>query len=70
MSSAMLTTTDILPLSIPKLLETSLNWTAFKEAIKAKGFWGHFDGTSPKPTVSSPPNAGETEALNQWLRDE
>jgi hypothetical protein len=29
-----------------------LNWTAFsirfKEAIEAKGFWGHFDGTSLK----------------------
>jgi hypothetical protein len=58
-----LTTTDILPSSVPKLLPMGLNWTVFsirfKEAIKAKGFWGHFDGTSLKPIVNSPPGAGE-----------
>lgn len=50
-----LTTTDILPSSVPKLLPTGLNWTAFsirfQEAIEAKGFWGHFDGTVLRPTV-------------------
>jgi hypothetical protein len=70
-----LTTTDILPSSVPKkLLPTGLNWTAFsirfKEAIEAKGFWGHFDGTSLKPIVNSPPGAREQEALNQWMKDE
>jgi hypothetical protein len=51
-----------------------LNWTAFsihfKEAIEAKGFWGHFDGTSLELIVNSPPGAGEQEALNQWMKDE
>ena len=74
MSSTTLTTTDILPSSVPKLLPTGLNWTAFsirfKEAIEAKGFWGHFNGTSPKPTISSPPEKGEADALEQWLKDE
>ena len=74
MSATTLTTTDILPSSVPKLLPTGLNWTAFsirfKEAIEAKGFWGHFDGTSPKPTISSPPEKGEADALDQWLKDE
>ena len=74
MSSTTLTTTDILPSSVPKLLPTGLNWTAFsirfKEAIEAKGFWGHFDGTSPKPTASSPATEDEAKALDQWLRDE
>ena len=74
MSSTTLTTTDILLSSVCKLLPTGLNWTAFsihfKEAIEAKGFWGHFDGTSPKPTISSPPKKGEANALDQWLKDE
>ena len=74
MSSTTLTTTDILLSSVPKLLPTGLNWTAFsicfKEAIEAKGFWGHFNGTSPKPTISSPPKKGEADALDQWLKDE
>jgi hypothetical protein len=69
-----LTTTDILLLSVPKLLPMGLNWTAFsicfQEVIEAKGFWSHFDGTSPKPTVSLPPLAGEQDTLNQWLKDE
>jgi hypothetical protein len=47
MSTTALTTTDILPSSVPKLLLTGLNWTAFsmhfKDAIQAKGLWGHFD---------------------------
>jgi hypothetical protein len=51
-----------------------LNWTAFsihfQEAIEAKGFWGHFDGTSLKPVVSSPPATGEEDALNQWTKNE
>jgi hypothetical protein len=68
-----LTTTNILPLSIPKLLPTGLNWTAFsirfQEPIEAKGFWGHFDGTAAEPTLSSP-MADEEAACNQWLKDE
>jgi hypothetical protein len=69
------TTTDILPSSVPKRLPTGLNWTAFsirfQEAIEAKGFWGHFDGTSPKPTLTEPPVTGEQNALrNQWLKGE
>jgi hypothetical protein len=69
-----LTTTNILLSSVPKLFIMDLNWTAFsirfKEAIEAKGFWGHFDGISLKPNVNSPPGAGEQEALNQWMKDE
>ncbi|KAF8221947.1 hypothetical protein L208DRAFT_1325098 [Tricholoma matsutake] len=57
-----------------KLLPTGLNWTAFsicfQEAIEGKGFWGYFDGTLPKPTVSSLPAAGEQEVLDQWTRNE
>src|SRR6266567_7956404 len=48
---------DSLPSSIPKLNSTSLNWAIFsvrfQDAIEAKGFWGHFDGSEPRPVVSA-----------------
>ena len=67
------TATDILPSSVPKLLPTGLNWTAFyihfQEAIEAKGFWDHFDGTSSISKLTLPVT-GEQDALNQWLKYE
>jgi hypothetical protein len=72
MSTTALTTTDILPSSVPKLLLTGLNWTAFsmhfEDAICVKGLWGHFDGSVPEPTLSSPPTADEETALAQCIR--
>jgi hypothetical protein len=54
-----LTTTslsDSLPSSIPKLDSTGLNWAIFsvrfQDTVKAKGFWGHFDGSELRPVVS------------------
>jgi len=74
MTTTALTTTDILPSSVPKLLATGLNWTAFsmrfEDAIRAKGLWGHFDGSISKPTVSSPATADEVTALAQWDKDD
>jgi hypothetical protein len=74
MSTTALTTTDILPSSVPKLLLTGLNWTAFsmhfEDAIHAKGLWGHFDGSVPEPTLSLPPTADEETALAQWRKDD
>jgi hypothetical protein len=70
MSTTALTTTDILPSSVPKLLLTGLNWTAFsmcfEDAIRVKGLWGHFDGSVAKPTLSSTPTAAEEVAIAQW----
>ena len=47
--------TDTLPLSIPKLEVSGLNWAIFslhfQDAIEAKGYWGHFDGTAPQPVA-------------------
>ena len=44
---------DTLPSSIPKLEATSLNWAIFslhfQDAVEAKGYWGHFNGTTPWP---------------------
>ena len=66
-----LTTTslaDSLPSSIPKLDATGLNWAIFSvqfhDAVEAKGFWGHFDGSercpvpSPAPAVETAPSEG------------
>jgi hypothetical protein len=72
-----LTTTslsDTLPSTIPKLDATGVNWAIFsvrfRDAVEAKGFWGHFDGTSTCPTLSTTPTAEETAAKNQWEKDE
>jgi hypothetical protein len=68
-----LTTTDLLPSSVLKLLPNGLNWTAssmcFQDAVEAKGLWGHFEGTSTQLAVSTPPAAGEEEALAQWTKE-
>jgi hypothetical protein len=72
--STTLTTTDLLPSSVPKLLANGLNWTAFsmrfQDAVEAKGLWGHFDGTTTQPAVSNPPTTDEQEALTKWVKDE
>src|ERR1700678_1351900 len=76
--SAMSTTTaalaDTLPPSIPKLDPAGTNWTVFlfhfQDAIDAKGFWGHFDGSSVSPALSNPPTDAELAAKTQWEKDE
>ena len=76
MSSSITTTSlsDALPSSIPKLDPTGANWAIFrvrfKDAIQAKGFWGHFDGSSAVPTLSSSPTTDELAAKAQWDKDE
>ena len=71
MSTASLS--DSLPSSVPKLDASGLNWTIFlvhfQDAVEAKGFWGHFDGSSPVPTLSSPATADEIAAKAQWDKD-
>ena len=48
---------DTLPSSIPKLDASGLNWVIFllrfQDAVEAKGYWGHFDGTTPRPDPTS-----------------
>ena len=40
---------DALPSTVPKLDASGSNWAIFvfrfEDAVEAKGFWGHFDGT-------------------------
>ena len=49
MSTTTTSLSDSLPSSIPKLDASGLNWAIFaihfQDAIEAKGFWSHFDGT-------------------------
>ena len=79
---------DTLPSSIPRLEASGLNWVIFslhfQDAVKAKGYWGHFDSTEPRPTVAGPtpspsvpitaattsPTPEELAAIAQWDKDE
>jgi len=76
MSVATASLNDILPSNIPKLDATGLNWAVFsirfEDAIQAKGFWGHFSGTTPRPTaaIESAPTAEELAAIERWEKDE
>jgi len=74
MSTTILTTTNLLPSSVPKLMPTGLNWTAFamcfQDAIKAKGLWGYFDGTTIHPILPENPTPEQELALTQWIKED
>ena len=59
MSVATTSLSDSLPSSIPKLDASGINWVIFSlhfhDAVEAKGFWGHLDGTSTRPINSTIP---------------
>lgn len=67
MSQATTSLSDTLPSSVPKLDASGMNWAIFavrfQDAIEAKGFWGHFDGSSKRPVpleaTDTKPVAGE-----------
>ena len=40
------------------------------DAVEAKGFWGHFDGTSPLPVLTSTSSPAEIAEKAQWEKDE
>ena len=67
---------DALPSTVPKLDASGSNWAIFvfrfEDAVQAKGFWGHFDGTVSRPTATDPaaPTAVETAAIALWDKDE
>jgi hypothetical protein len=65
---------DSLPTSVPKLETSGLNWVIFLvrfcDAVDAKGYWGHFDGSTPVPSMSTPATAAETAAKGQWEKGE
>ena len=74
MSTATSSLSDTLPLTILMLNLEGSNWVIFyilfMDAIKAKGFWDHFDGLSSCLVVSEVPTAAETAAKSQWDKDE
>jgi hypothetical protein len=67
---------DALPSTVPKLDPSGANWAIFvfrfEDAVSAKGYWGHFDGSVSRPEAadSSSPTAVETTAISQWDKDE
>ena len=76
MSTVTTTTADTLPSSVPKLDASSMNWAifslCFQDAIEAKGYWGHFNGTEPCPVAAAATSstAEEVAAIAQWDKDE
>ncbi|KAF8809460.1 hypothetical protein BYT27DRAFT_7056533, partial [Phlegmacium glaucopus] len=65
---------DFLNSTVPKLGDEGENWgiflVRFKDAVQAKGFWGHFDGSCVIPVLSAEPTAVEIAALEKWEKDE
>ena len=65
---------DTLPSTVPELDPAGSNWTIFlfrfEDAVDAKGFGGHFDGTSVSPKLSNPASEPELAAKLQWEKDE
>ena len=65
---------DTLPSTVPKLDAEGDNWAIFlvrfMDAVEAKGFWGHFDGSSSVPVMTTTPTEAEKTAKSQWEKDE
>ncbi|KAJ8507986.1 hypothetical protein ONZ45_g9696 [Pleurotus djamor] len=68
---------DTLPSTVPKLLSSGENWVIFRlrfeDAVEAKGFLGHFDGTTPHPaalTTQSPQGGTAAAAQTRDLAEE
>jgi len=76
MSTTTASLNDILPSNVPKLEPNGLNWAVFslrfEDVVQAKGFWGHFNGTTPCPAaaIESAPTADELAAIEKWEKDE
>jgi gag-polypeptide of LTR copia-type len=82
MSTTVQAVSDSLPSDIPKLASNGVNWAIFElrfaTAVRAKGRWGHFDGTAKKPASPSPPtdgsmptpDAAHDAVCEKWDKDE
>ena len=76
MSTTVTALTDSLLSDVPKLNPSGVNWAIFEfrflSAVKAKGKWDHFDGSTPIPVLASQtePTAEETTEINKWRKDE
>ena len=80
MSTTTTSLSDLLSSSVPKLESTGMNWAIFsvhfQDAVEAKGFWGHFDGTTTHlvavvtATDGTTATVNDTSAREQWDKDE
>jgi hypothetical protein len=65
---------DTLPSTVPKLDAEGDNWAIFyvrfMDAVEAKGFWDHFDGSSSAPVTTTSSTEAELTAKKQWDKDE
>ena len=65
---------DTLPLTVPRLDAKGENWgiffVHFMDAVKAKGFWDHFNSTSSAPVLSATATAAKIAVKAQWNKDE
>jgi hypothetical protein len=72
MSTVPISLSNLLPSSILKLDSTGVNWAIFtvrfQDAMEAKGFWGHFDGSTPclVPKDAKAVTAKEAAFIEQW----
>jgi hypothetical protein len=68
--SIMASLSDMLPLTVPVLDASGSNWAIcvfhFQDAIEAKDFWNHFDGSASHPiAANATPTAMETAAIRE-----
>ncbi|KAF8814194.1 hypothetical protein BYT27DRAFT_7005183, partial [Phlegmacium glaucopus] len=60
--------------TVPKLGDEGGNWgiflICFKDAVQAKGFWGHFDGSCVAPVLPAEPSTAKIATLEKWEKDE
>ncbi len=73
MSTTLATVHDSLPSNVPTLSAKGENWNIFQlrftAAVQAKNRWSFFDGSNPRPTLTSPSTALVSE-LASWDRGE
>ena len=64
---------DMLHSTVPRLNAKGQNWgifyICFMDTIKAKEFWGHFDGTLPALVLSTAATAADIAVKTQWDKD-
>ena len=74
MSTSTSSLSDTLPSTVLLLDAEGSNWAIFyirfMDAIEAKGFWEHFDGSTRPPVISESPTAAEIATRSQWDKNE
>ena len=65
---------DTLPATVLKLDAEGKNraifFVQFMDAVEAKGFWGHFNGLSSMPVMTTTSTEAEKTTKSQWEKDE